>query len=569
MADITAYLKENKLKAAVFAAGLSLFSAALLDQARLEAFFSRAAFWCMLALFLSLAGALTAFAARNRAELPEFFARNKWGFLFSLALAAAVFSAAKPDFRILSDETNLLSVSRTMLTERRVDNVTMAKWYYFNLQPVNRERDKRPYAYPFSVYVVHALTGYRPANAFAVNFALLVLLLCGIFAFFRGLYGSAPAFAAVLLAAAQPLTALCASSGGMDFMYAALMFFSFLALREYLRDDHPANFALLLALLLALANTRYEGPIFLAAAGAALLLAGKVGTGGLKTWQFALAPAALLPVFLQRFCFTTNFENNTGVETFSAWNLIKNTGLFLETQFHAGFHYPYASLVSAAGFAGAALLLYRFFLARREQEPAKKLLAGISLLALVLYWLVTCSYYFGNPAHQASARLFLPAALVLSLLAANLLAILSRGRAVPALLSASALFLLYAPLAAENRFYNSLFLGREYRHQTRFLDDLGDRHVLVIAERPGQFTVLERGAVDFYYARANSAALLEELGRRLYGRIIVFQEIQYATGKPTASTELGPEYQLETLLERQNTAETFLRFSEVRLPAAR
>lgn len=569
MGTISTLLKENKLKAAVFAAGLALFSAGLLNQARLEAFFSSAAFWCMLALFLSLAGALAAFAAKNRAELPEFFARNKWGFLFSLALAGAIFSAAKPDFRILSDETNLLSVSRTMLYERRVDNVTMAKWYYFNLQPTNRERDKRPYAYPFSVYVVHALTGYRPANAFAVNFALLALLLCAVFAFFRGLYGSAPAFAAVLLAAAHPLTALCASSGGMDFMYAAFMFFSFLALREYLRDGHPASFALLLALLLVLANTRYEGPLFLAAAGAALLRAGRIKAGALATWQFALAPAALLPVFLQRFCFTTNFENTTGGETFSAWNLIRNTALFLETQFDAGFHYPYASLVSVAGFAGAAWLLYRFFLVRREEEPAKKLLAGISLLALGLYWLVTCSYYFGNPAHQASARLFLPASLVLSLLAANLLAILSRGRAVPALLSASALFLLYAPLAAENRFYNSLFLGREYRHQARFLEDLGDRHVLVIAERPGQFTVLERGAVDFHYARPNSAALLEELGRRLYGRIIVFQEIQYATGKPTASTALGPEYLLETLLERQNTAETFLRFSEVRLPAAR
>ncbi|MDD2806623.1 MAG: hypothetical protein PHV33_13810 [Elusimicrobiales bacterium] len=560
-------LKENKLKAAVFAGGLALFAAALLPGAALEDAFSRYTFYCLLALYLALAAAVISFAAKRREQLPGFFARNKAGFLFSLALAAVIFVAAKPSFRILSDETNLLSVSRTMLSERRVDNITQGKWYYFNLQPLARERDKRPYAYPFAVYAAHALTGYRPANAFAVNFVLLALLFCGIFAFFRGLYGAAPAYAAVLLAAAQPLLILNATSGGMDFMYAALIFFSFLALREYLKDGCPENFGLLLALLLLLANTRYEGPVFLAAAAVILLLAGRVKAAGLATWQFAVLPLTLLPVFVQRVCFSTNFEQAAGVVPFSAASLLKNTVSFLLLQFNGSLLFPYASLVNLAGLAAAGALFLR--LARRGGgEGEDRLLAGIAAAGLALYWLVTCLYYFGDPAHQASARLFLPAVLTLSLLAAGLLARVTRGRPVPALLASAALFLFYAPSAAENRFYNSLFLGREYRHQVRFLEGLGDDHVLVIADRPGQFVVLDRGAINFDYARANYISLAAEQRRHLFSRVIVFQEILYATGRPTPATELGPEYKLRPLLERQNTADSFLRFSEAVFPPA-
>jgi len=567
MGIFASLVKENKGKAAVFAGGLALFSAALLPSAALEDAFSRYTFYCLLALYLTLASAVIAFAAKRRERLPEFFTLNKWGFVFSLALAAVIFVAAKPSFRILSDETNLLSVSRTMLSERRVDNITQGKWYYFNLQPLARERDKRPYAYPFAVYAAHALTGYRPANAFAVNFALLVLLFCGVFALFRGLYGAAPAYCALLLAAAQPLLILNAASGGMDFMYAALIFFSFLALREYLRDGAPESFGLLLALLLLLANTRYEGPVFLAAAALILPLVGRVKAAALATWQFAVLPLALLPVFIQRVCFSTNLEQAAGVAPFSAANLLKNTLSFVLVQFNGSLLFPYASLVNLAGLAAAGALFLR--LARRGGgEGEDRLLAGVAAAGLALYWLVTCLYYFGDPAHQASARLFLPATLTLSLLAAGLMARATRGRPVPALLAAAALFLFYAPAATENRFYNSLFLGREYRHQVRFLEQLGDDHILLISDRPGQFVVLDRGAVNFDHARANYDLLAEEQRRHLYSRVIVFQEILYATGKPTPATELGPEYKLRTLQERQNTADSFLRFSEVLFPPA-
>ena len=559
-------IRENKAKAAVFFGGLALYGAALLPAAALEDAFSRYTFYCVLALFIALAAAVAAFAAKRRVALPAFWAANKRGFLFSLALAGLVFAAAPPAFRILSDETNLLGVSKSMFAERRVDNPTMGKWYYFNLQVLNREREKRPYAYPFSVFAAHALTGYRPANAFAVNFVLLVLLFCGIFAFFRGLYGAAPAYAAVLMAAAQPLLALNAASGGMDFMYAALIFFAFLALREFLRDGAPESSGLLLALLLTLANTRYEGPLFLAAAGGGLLIARRLKAADLATWQFAVLPLALLPVLIQRACFSMNHENPAGVDPFSLAHLFRHTVSFLLLQLDRSLLYPYAQLVNLAGFASAALMFWRLS-ARGAKEGGDRTLAAISAGALALYWTVTCLYYFGDPAHQATARLFLPASLVLSLLAARLLAGLAGGRALAAVLPAAALFLFYAPVAAENRFYNYLFLGREYRHEREFLGRLGSKAVLLIADRPGQFTVLDHGAVDFAYARKAYAELAEERRRHLYDRVIAFQEITYATGLPTAATALPAEYKLETLLERQNTADSFLRISEVGFPA--
>lgn len=561
------YIRNNKAKAVFFAAGLALLSTVFLDGKYLEALLSRSAFYCMLLLFLAWGAALASFAAGRKDKLAFFFSLNKWGFIFSLVLTAALFLALKPGFRILSDETNLLAVSKSMLSERRVDNVTIAKWYYFNQQPELRERDKRPYAYPFSEFLLHAVTGYRPANALAVNFIWTCLLFCSIFAFFRGLYGPGPALAALLLTASQPVLGLSATSGGMDLMAAAFLFFSFLALREYLRSGDRDAFVLLWATLLMLANVRYEGPLFMAAFAAGLLLARKIKAEGLASWQFALTPLIMLPAVWQRFCLTINYENKSSEAVFSAANFLKNAGTFLKMQVVPDFFYPYAVPVGIAGLAAGCYYLYGMCFHNRPEAREDRTLARISVFVLAVYGLLTFSYYSGNASLQASARLLLPALLALSLLAAWLLAKLFGGRPVPLVLAATAVFLVYAPLAAENRFYNCLFQGREYRHERRFLKELGDNNILVIAERPGQFTVLDYGAVDFAYARANSKQLLNELSRHLYSKMIVFQEIEYLDGKPAGASALGPEYALVTLEERQNTSDSFIRISEVRPPA--
>jgi len=227
--------------------------------------------------------------------------------------------------------------------------------------------------------------------------------------------------------------------------------------------------------------------------------------------------------------------------------------------------------VSLAGAAGAAWYALGLLSRRRQADGGLRAAGCAAAAGLAAYALLLLPYYAGSASYQAASRLFVPAALSLSLLAAALLGELSLARpGLRGLLAAAAAgtFLLYLPVAAENKFMDLLILTRQHRIETKFLRDEGDKNVLVVSDRPRLFTALEYGAVNFEYARGGSAELLEELDRKLFSRILVMQEISYETGKATPATDPGPDYSLEPLLERQNSAESYVRISAASRAAA-
>jgi len=124
-------------------------------------------------------------------------------------------------------------------------------------------------------------------------------------------------------------------------------------------------------------------------------------------------------------------------------------------------------------------------------------------------------------------------------------------------------FLFYHPIAVEGRFINTLTLNRRTEHCIDFLSKLDDRNILIIAARPGQYTALGYGAVNFAYANKNRKLLLNQLSRHLFSKIIVFQQILYENNKSTPDTTLHPDYGLHHLHEIQVTADSFLRISQV------
>ena len=92
-----------------------------------------------------------------------------------------------------------------------------------------------------------------------------------------------------------------------------------------------------------------------------------------------------------------------------------------------------------------------------------------------------------------------------------------------------------------------------------------DKNILIISQRPGQFTALGYGAVNFSYANKHHKLVLREAERNLFSKIFVFQEIEYETKKPTKNTALHPDFKLDTLYEIQITATEFLRVSEMEI----
>ncbi len=571
MKELVALLRSNKTGILVFLASLAAAAWYLRDRPGGELFVNRYAFYFMAFIFAAWALAIAP-ALKKAFDTGSPIREYGAGLLFALAVAASVFISVKPEFRVLADEANLLGVSRSMVYERRADIVTMSKNYYHNAHPVARESEKRPHMYPFFTSLVHAVSGYRPANAFAVNFILLAALLGSVFVFFRGLYGQLPAYAAVLITASQPLLALTASSGGMEFMYAAFMFFSFLALRRFLREPSGGSFATLWFTLAIMANVRYEGPAVMAAVGLALLLSGRLKREQLASWPFLLTPLMLLPAFCQRFCMTTNFETPPGVAPFSIGSVLEHSWQFVKAQAAFSLEIPYSPVLGVLGLLAALLYLPKIFLREEGGINGGTVLSRTAALALLVHLSITTAFLTSEPFSQAAARYYAPASLTLALLAAALLgrAASRRPAAAPALVAlAAALFITHVPTAAENRYMNLLILTRQHKHEAAFLERLGEKNMLVVSDRPRLFTVRGYGAVNFWYARNNSGELLEGLERKLYPGIVVMQEVLYSTGKPTPETDPGPAYALTPLYEIQNTADSYIRVAGARPEAGK
>ena len=85
---------------------------------------------------------------------------------------------------------------------------------------------------------------------------------------------------------------------------------------------------------------------------------------------------------------------------------------------------------------------------------------------------------------------------------------------------------------------------------------------MIITDTPGMFTVHNFSACSFAYANSDKGAVLNQLDRHLFSKIVVMQSMNYDTGESVEGNFLDKGYRLKTLYEIQNTASSFRRYSE-------
>jgi len=496
--------------------------------------------------------------------------KSYWpGVSIAFVLTCVVFLSVKVGFKTLSDETNLLSVSRSMLDDKTAYNTTTAKYYYGNLQPINRDIPKRPLVFPFLVYLLHAVTGFRYQNAFVLNFIVLFLLLAGVFILTRKLLDFASALAASLLVLSYPVVSVFATSAGFDLLNSVFFILVLAVVYCFIRNPSSAGFSFILACLLFFANIRYESILFLPLIP--LLLLPKI------KWQYVkdsshllcLTPLLNLPFIWERILQPKGqFESFKDVQLFSFGSLAGNLKSFAGNLLDFDYRLPYAGIVTLA-----SVLIFLYLIAQilRKKIPLQSHHQYFLLVLLISVGISTVMYFahfFGYYTHPSSARFFITLSIFFALCPIVLRIANPRlisGRVL--LLLAVISFLYYHPIAVEGRIINTLTLNRQTNHCIDFIKKLDDKNILIVSSRPGQYVALGCGAVDFAYANKNKASLLNEAQRHLYSKIIVFQEILYQTGNPSGDTALDPAYNLKPLHEIQFTAEAFLRISEVTLAA--
>ena len=551
--------------AALALATTTTVALSLLDVARMSRLFGQGSYYLMLASVGLWAHSL-ALAAR-RLDVLAWLRRHRGGLLAAGTLTLVLFLSIKPALRVLSDEANLIGVSKAMAAEHSAYHHFVGKWYYGIYHPQIDGVEKRPLLFSFLLHLVHATTGYRVENAYALNaltcFALLLLVYLGA----RKRCGVTASIAAAVFVAAQPIFGICATSAGFDLLAALTVAAAFAALQSYLNEPSADRLFLVCTSCLMLFHARYESALF------ALFIAGYLFATRSIRWRhvtpyallYALTPILLLPRIWQHVINRNEYENPPGVALFSATHFAKNLGELASHQLDVGARLPYAlPMFWLAAVAGVHLLARYLRTGRTVRLRSAALVAAV---ALTIYYVVLLSHFMGKFTHPSQARFFLVLATVTSVVSSLYLTNVLRLSPRMVLGAAVVMFLIHHPIAAEGSFMNAQVLPRRVQTVLEFLRNHVDHHALIVTNQPAPFAIYDYGTTTFDRARRQERELRRDLQRHLYSEIVVLQQIRYRDEQPEIDCTLSPLFKLEPLLSFQDDAEHFTRVSRLTPPA--
>ncbi len=519
------------------------WGALLLEETQLEPLFANGAYWILTAYMLGLLSILGLVLQQKREPMLSFFQQRyrllTGSLVVALLLSVMVVTSHDVFFKTLSDETNLLSVSRSLLTQKKAYNVTEGVYYYQNFNISNQTLPKRPLLFPYLTHLLHIASGYDWQHPFWLNrIALLTLLWTLILTLgLRGQPGLG--VGAALIVVSSPLFSIQANSAGFDFFSLCWLWFAVfllaLGMGKIWPGQHSSRLILYFGLWWAIGfvQIRYENAYLTLGAisyylfvhrpglskcfwvGSTKELLGKASILIMGSWLLALSQ---WQVSLNSNKFVERADQTLfSVEHFPR-NLKELVGALIHQEsWNDQITLPYRPLVwltLAVGMIWGLEVLWRnhpdLWLTLRkfikkqwrhcwttgwDQTVAAKLTLLAFILAQQLLYLL---HFFGRATHPSSARFFLGLTLIGSL---GLLALLQKFlpaqyRPVGILLVGTFLCLLYLPQSQQGRFINQLLLNRETQHVYEVVLANPRRDILYIHDRPGQIVVLERGAVS-------------------------------------------------------------------------
>jgi hypothetical protein len=531
--------------------------------------FVHTTYFFLLATVLCWVGTYLHAARDLRRETIVAWMKENWpGLVLAFALTVIAWLAVHPALRILSDEANLVGTSKNLFASRTATFTVSGKNYYDSYWDVDVAIDRRPALFPFLVSLVHVVCGYSYKNVFLFNLLLLPAFVLVSYRLAKSIGGETFAVVASLLVVAHPIILISVRSGGFDFL---ALFFALLvikSLHDHLRQPSAATLAILWMNLCMFAEIRYESALYIVPV-VALLLLFRMVTGtllGPYAFIYALTPAYLSPRIWQAVLRGSVPEQEPGAVTFSLGNFFNNAREYFKPVLSPLNDYPaHAGMVIALGLLGC--LLWVGSHRRRWWAPDWKA-ARPRFAAFVAGWMslqviVVFTYVWGRAQAPSAARLVIAIDTFFAFFAAWALTLaLRRWRPFVAVLVAAAIVVIHLPIAGQHRMLNRLTQTRETATAWRFFDNLHEKRILIVTDRPDLFTIMDYGAMSFDAARQDRF-LFEAFARHLFYDIYVVQQIKLSTGSPLPGYDIWPTRRLETMLEYQNDADVLIRISRL------
>lgn len=201
-------------------------------------------------------------------------------------------------YKVLFDEAVIQSTAWNLHMEREVGALNRAHEIGGLMRSLETYLDKRPYFFPFLVSLIHDLSGYREANAFWLNTALMPVVLGLAYWLGRRLAGHGAGLAAVAGLGAFPLLALNSAGAGLEMLNLALVLGLAAAAVLYLEKPDEPRLAFMVLTSVLLANTRYESAIYVGCAALVVFEGWRRARRLVLPVTAILAPLLLVPYAL-------------------------------------------------------------------------------------------------------------------------------------------------------------------------------------------------------------------------------------------------------------------------------
>lgn len=538
-----------------------------LASASMESLYRSCTWYFLLFAFLLWLQKLTTFVPPLQ-EQPAIWHWHRPAAAVAFVLMILAVLASPPDFRILADETNLLGMSQAFYEEHSCHNPTQSLNYYHGIKrTISSVVDMRPALYPFLTAAVHALTGYRPENAFVVNGLAGFLILLLVYLLVQQWFGRFWGICSMLLLAAFPLFVLYATSGGFETVNLLFALITIGLCWHFICRPQADRAEVLFLTLPLLAQTRYESALSVLCVVPLVLFYLPRPEYARLTWRTALVPVLFLPVawlrvvtFTQRAFQVESVEQAFGLDHF--WANLQNALPFFAGSERA---YGMVPLLAVTALAGLIWLLVDKF-RQSHEERNKSVFAVFTVLFFALHAAARFAYFWGDLRLQYTSRLgliFLPLLVFLSIYLLYRLTgalQLNRNWVIP---GAILLVIHGWPVAGQNLAVRDIFYYRELKTVREFLQQHypNPKGYILVADLSNLYVPFNYSSVTPAWVAASSDEVARSLEKRTWQHLLVIQKINIATNTPAPGSEMPARFALKTLYESQLNSEKMLRIS--------
>lgn len=476
--------------------------------------FIRSSWFIILALCLTLGHNLW------RAGFSSIFHRRD--VILSAILTAIVAISVPWEFRTLADETNLMSTAQSMTLRHTIENTLEMDSQFDNHIPLGGIVPKRPMLYSFFQSIVHLLTGFTPHAGVIVNLLVLFFFLLVVWSQTTGNLGVR------LLMLSCPVITLYATSSGFDLLAAVVLFYTIIIAASGTARVHEPKRVILLLILLA--HSRYESFLYAIIIGAVYTYLNQDMVRAFftrKNVPFMVACLVFIsPLIVQQMLSFGAYENPAGTKLFGLENAVRNVTAFVKNAWRLDLYLPFNTILLASFPIMSIVYAISFYRHRAKSALVVLLIAWVNI-AIVMFHIA------GDITHPTQVRYFIFIQIAAAVLLTSFIYMMledSKHRHTVLTMMGIVSFLVFHPVAIEDKLHNTLILNREYRIMRNFLADKKD--YIVVVERPGLFAAQMIPAIGF--ERAQKKETLDDFTNRLKDgsikKVYVMQHVYYETG---------------------------------------